>query len=61
MRSGDEMKEERQAALEILRRAQNPFTPGSAEHWALHVMQEAFEKGERNNADQKLYDKNRCL
>lgn len=55
------MKEERQAALEILRRAQNPFTPGSAEHWALHVMQEAFEKGERNNADQKLYDKNRCL
>ena len=40
------MKEEIQAALEILRRAQNPFTPGSAEHWALHVMLEAFEKGQ---------------
>lgn len=38
MRSGDEMKEEIQAALEILRRAQNPFTPGSAEHWALEVI-----------------------
>lgn len=53
------MKEEKQAALEILRRAQNPFIPGSAEHWALRVMLEAFEKGEQNNADQKLYDQNR--
>ena len=29
------MTEQLQAALEILRRAQNPFVPGSAEHWAL--------------------------
>lgn len=44
MRSGDEMKEEIQAALEILRRAQNPFTPGSAEHWAFNLILERKEE-----------------
>lgn len=29
------MTEQLQAALEILHRAQNPFPPGSAEHWAM--------------------------
>ena len=32
------MNQQKQAALEILRRAQNPFVPGSAEHWALEVL-----------------------
>lgn len=45
--SGDEMKEEKQAALEILRRAQNPFIPGSAEHCAFNLILERKEKKER--------------
>lgn len=32
------MTEQLQAALEILRRAQNPFAHGSAEHWALEIV-----------------------
>lgn len=37
------MTEQLQAALEILRRTQNPFTPGSAERWAVEFISELLE------------------